>query len=180
MPQTSQASLPVRRSQPKSMTAAWAADCREIAEIAVAERGGRGLSGKARGDDARDVGALLFGDRRHTGERSVPTGSLRRIADHENLGVSGNRQVRLDRHPSAASGFNAEPLGGGRGGDPGGPDYGAAFEPSFTQHHAVVVAVRHCGAEPDLHAKPLQALALPPRTEPAESSATTAARPRSE
>src|SRR6516164_9732422 len=88
-------------------------DCGEVAEIAITERPRGRFARQPRGDDASDIGALLLGDRRHAGQRAAGSGSLSGVADHKDLGVSGQCQVDADGHPSPASGFDTEPCGGG-------------------------------------------------------------------
>src|SRR6516225_12322521 len=88
-------------------------DCGEVGEIAITERPRGRFARQPRGDDASDIGALLLGDRRDAGQRTAGPGNLSRIADHKDFRVSGQCQVRANRHPAAAPGFDTEPCGGG-------------------------------------------------------------------
>src|SRR6266699_440721 len=80
-----------------------AADRGEVAEVAVAERRRRPLAGDAGGDDTGDIGALLLGDRRDAGERTVRTLNLSGVANHKDLRVVWEAQIGRHRDAAAAT-----------------------------------------------------------------------------
>ena len=104
---------------------------------------------------------LLLRNGGDAGER-LPVGTFeeRKIADHVQLGVTGQMELRLDRHTAYAVERNAERPGERRCGNARGPDHRARLEPAFTHRHAAPV---HRGDErvlPHLDPQPLE---RPPR-----------------
>ena len=89
-------------------------------------------SAQAGAHELGGVAALLHGHGSHAGEDhglAVLAAHPHHVAEREHLGMAGQREVGLDRHPAGAVELGARLLGEARGqpggGDPGGPDHGA-------------------------------------------------------
>ena len=92
-----------------SATARGAPDRREVALVAVAERRARAAA-QPGAHDAGGVAALLHRHRRERpGARSPPVGVADRdhVADREHLGMTGQREVRVDRRRGPARSTSA-------------------------------------------------------------------------
>src|SRR5215469_10864202 len=75
-----------------------------------------------------------------------------RVADDENLGVSGHGEVFLNAHASRAIRFDVQPLACRRGGDARGPDNCFARNPLAGDDNPVRVDVIYAMSEPDFDA----------------------------
>jgi hypothetical protein len=105
-------------------------DNRHIAAISVPKRG-RSSSGHSAVNNLRHILTLLNGHRRGTGKGfSGLVTIVGQITDDKDLGVTGNRQIRLDQNPATAIELGA----GGFGDD-------------FTQERSLHSGCPdHCGA----------------------------------
>ena len=94
----------------------------------------------------------MLGDRRDAGQRpAVGARRMGGVADREDVGVAGHAQVCVDKDAADAVMVGAEPFGGRRGLDAGGPDDGAGRDP---------LAVADLDADPS----PMSATGAPSRT----------------
>ena len=133
------------------------------------------LAGEAGADDARGVAPLLHRDRRDSGQQlrlAVRVTDADHVAEREHLGVPGQREVGLDRHPARAvelrAGELAEPAGEARSGDAGGPDHDPARDAlggpvAVGERDAVVVDPDDRPTREHRDAEPLAASARPSR-----------------
>ena len=130
-----------------------AADRREQAAVAIHERRRRRPAGDARAECARDVGALLLGDRRDPGlGRAVGIFRQRRVADDEDVGMPRRAKFRADGHAARAVGFDPEPARRRGRAHARRPDDGSGADEVGTDAHAIGVAVGHGLPEPHLDA----------------------------
>ena len=79
-----------------------------------------------------------------------------RISNHEDLGMSGNREIGLDEHAAGPIEGRSQRGHERRGGDAGRPHDRSGIEPLGAKHHTVRVDVRDGHAFPDLDAEPRQ------------------------
>ena len=138
-----------------------ATDRRHRALVEVVERLLRGLAGQASGDLLGGVLGALDRDLRDA--RQVV--EVDHVADHEHLGIAGQREVGVDADPSGPVERRAALLGQRAGQrrrlDAGGPDLGHGRDllgtPVLVLHlDAALVDVGDHRAEQDLHAEPLE------------------------
>jgi hypothetical protein len=126
-----------------------------FAAVAIVE----GPRGRAAHAPPRIVGgqaALLHGHRRHAGKRrSGLMGERAEISDHEDIGMAGHREIRLDRHAAGAVQRDAEGSGERRRLDPRRPEHGAAADLIAADPHGVGrdVRDRRAGAHLDAAAR---------------------------
>ena len=125
-PHSSQASGAVELEPAEVGDGGAPADGRHGAVVAIAERRRRGAAGEPRAQHARDVGALLLGDRREAGQRLAvahraawAVSPMTKISGWPGTTRSGPTMTR-----PARSCLDAEPSRGRRGRDAGGPDDG--------------------------------------------------------
>jgi hypothetical protein len=112
----------VHEAEPAEISdGAAAADGREAAEIAINERCDR-AAGQLCALNTSNVRALLLGDRREAGQRLAIRSSQRRsVANDEDLGMAGQRQVGLHEHAAGAIVRGTEPVRRRRGHYAGSP-----------------------------------------------------------
>ena len=140
-----------------------AADDGHAALVEVAE-GGRGAAGETLPDRAGDVAALLHRDRGNARQRlAALVREEGEVSDHEDVGMSGHREVGLHDDPAVLVDGSAEEAADAGGRDARGPENGARVEPAVRP--ATTPAVVHrgdrlAGADLDAEAAELRARVL--------------------
>src|SRR5262249_53831851 len=122
-----------------------------------AERSRRGLSFDATLNQPPRIAALLHRHLCNPGQRSSTLLEGRRVADHEDLWMTGHGEIRLDADPAGAVRRRLEPLARRRRRDAGGPDHGPGRDALAAHQAATGVDTVNAATEPHLDAERLEA-----------------------
>src|SRR5499425_101755 len=104
------------------------ADDRHRAFVEIAKRGRCGLAVDAAVNHLARIAALLHRDLSDAGQRPAVLIERGRIPDDEDLRVARHADIRLDANAARAIRRRLQPLAGGRGGHPRGPDHSLAHD----------------------------------------------------
>ena len=108
-------------------------------------------------DHLRDVPSFLLRHRGDSGQGlAVHVEHMSRVADREDVGMSGDTKVRRNLDAACSVPLGPQPSGRLRGLDARTPDDGAGFDPLVCEQDAGVVAARDHRRKPDLDSEFLE------------------------
>src|SRR5262249_17031564 len=126
--------------------------------VKVAEGGRRGIANYAAVNQLPCVTPSLHRHLRNAWQRFAVLIERGRIADDENLGVSGYGEIFLNAYAPCAIRFDVQPLACWRGGNARGPDNCFAHNPLAGDHNPVRVDVIYAMSKPDFNSQLLESL----------------------